>query len=48
VIIDKDLVAGNDEKWEYLTDHDSIDWDYVFESMREIYDNTDFTVYTNR
>ena len=46
VIFDKELADGSDSKWEYMTDHDSIDWDYVKESMKEIYKNKDFIVYS--
>ena len=46
VIFDKELADGSDSKWEYMTDHDSIDWDYVKESMKEIYENKDFIVYS--
>lgn len=45
VIFDKKLIDGSDSKWEYLTDHAGIDWDYVKEKMTRIYDNEDFIVY---
>jgi hypothetical protein len=45
VIFDTDMISGGEKRWEYLTDHDSVDWKYVNGSMKEIYRNSDFAVY---
>ncbi len=45
VIFDRDMVKGSKTRWEYLTDHGSVDWDYVDNTMKEIYGNSDFVVY---